>query len=244
MTALRKLVQEEMVHGLPKIGQVGQLCEACQAGKQQRTSFLTNAEYRVERCLELVHGDLCGPISPATPRGNKYFLLLVDDLSKYMWVAIIPSNDRAATAIKDIQARAEGESGLKLKALLTDRRGGGDDIFTMEYTTTGPATPMVDGADEAPTEESLLPGGAGDMEVDDDVDDENLDADHDGDAPLCFCNMNDILATPGFAPRALVAEELHVVSSNEPASFAEAEHSPSWRKAMMEEMDSIEENGT
>jgi hypothetical protein len=36
------------------------------------------------------------------PRGNKYFLLLVDDLSKYMWVAMIPSKDRVAAAIKDI----------------------------------------------------------------------------------------------------------------------------------------------
>jgi hypothetical protein len=54
--------------------------------------------------LKLVHGDLCGPISPATSRGNKYFLLLVDDLSRYMWVAVIPSNDHAATVIKDIQA--------------------------------------------------------------------------------------------------------------------------------------------
>jgi transposase InsO family protein len=87
------------------------------------------AEYRAERRLELVHGDLCGPISPVTPRGNKYFLLLVDDLSRYMWVAAIPSKDRAATAIKDIQARTEGESSLKLKALHTDRGG--------EFTATG-----------------------------------------------------------------------------------------------------------
>jgi hypothetical protein len=41
-----------------------------------------------------------------------------------------------------------------------------------------------------------------------------------------------------------VAEELHVVSSNEPASFTEAERSPRWWKAMMEEMMSIEENDT
>jgi hypothetical protein len=76
-----------------------------------------------ERRLELVHGDLCGPISLATPRGNKYFLLLVNDLSRYMWVATIHSKDRAAAAIKDIQAWAEGESDLKLKALRTDRGG-------------------------------------------------------------------------------------------------------------------------
>jgi hypothetical protein len=103
---------------------------------------------------------------------------------------------------------------------------------------------MVNGVDEVPTEESPLPAGAGDMEVDDNINDKNLDADHDDDTPLRFHNMSNILTTPGFAPRALVAEELHVMSSDEPASFAKAEHNPSWRKAMMEEMDSIEENGT
>jgi hypothetical protein len=103
---------------------------------------------------------------------------------------------------------------------------------------------MVDGADEAPTEESSLPTRAGDAEVDDDVDDENLDADHDDDALLRFRSMSDILVTPRFLPRALVAKELYVVSSEEPTSFSEAECSPSWRKAMMELMDSIEENGT
>jgi hypothetical protein len=86
------------------------------------------AEYRAEQCLELVHGDLCDPISSVMPRGNKYFLLLMNDLSKYMWVAMIPSKDRVAAAIKDIQAWAEGESGLKLKALHTDCRG--------EFTST------------------------------------------------------------------------------------------------------------
>jgi transposase InsO family protein len=54
------------------------------------------------------------------PRGNKYFLVLVDDLRRYMWVAMIPSMDHVAVAIKDIQARVEGESDLKLKAPRTD----------------------------------------------------------------------------------------------------------------------------
>jgi predicted transcriptional regulator len=59
--------------------------------------------------------------------------------------------------------------------------------------------------------------------VDDDVDDENLDADHDDNALLRFCSMSDIFATLGFTSRALVAEELHVVSSAKPGSFTEAE---------------------
>jgi hypothetical protein len=98
MVALRKLAQEELVHGLPEIGQVVHGLQE----EQRRTSFPAKAEYQVEQRLELVHSDLYGPISPATPRGNKYFLLLVHDLSRYMWVDMIPSKGHAAAAIKDI----------------------------------------------------------------------------------------------------------------------------------------------
>jgi transposase InsO family protein len=99
------------------------LCEACQAGKQRHTSFPVKAGYWARRCLELVHDNFCGPISPTMLRGNKYFLLLMDDLSRYMWVAMIPSKDHAAASIKEIQVWAEGEFGLKLRELHTDRKG-------------------------------------------------------------------------------------------------------------------------
>ena len=96
------------------------VCEACRLGSRRHISFSKQAEYRARELLDLVHGNLCGPIVPATSRGNKYFLLLVDDLSRYMWVVAIPSKDCATAAIKEIQARAEGMPGRKLRALCTD----------------------------------------------------------------------------------------------------------------------------
>ncbi|CAA7392031.1 unnamed protein product [Spirodela intermedia] len=47
MTALRKMAREELVRGLPAVGQVDQLCEACLAGKQKRSPFPEQGEYRV-----------------------------------------------------------------------------------------------------------------------------------------------------------------------------------------------------
>jgi hypothetical protein len=105
------------------MGHVERVCEVCQARKQRHTSFPEQAKYRARELLDLVHGNLCGPIAPATSGGNKYFLLLVDDLSRYMWVVAIPSKDYAMAAIKEIQARAEGESGCMLRALHIDRGG-------------------------------------------------------------------------------------------------------------------------
>jgi hypothetical protein len=79
---------------------------------------------------------MCGLIAPTTLRGNKYFLLLVNDLSRYMWVAMIPSKECAAVAIKEIQARAEGGFGIKLMALCTDREGGFTVREFKEYCVT------------------------------------------------------------------------------------------------------------
>lgn len=125
----------------------------------------------------------------------------------------------------------------------------------MEYSTLGHAAPVVDEAVEAPAGdapgEQSSPLGAGAHEQEpgspNGVDDDNLDADHDMDAPLRFQSIDDIIgqASPrGFAPRALVMEELHVVTADEPTTFTDAERSPGWRKVMMEEMESIKENGT
>ncbi|KAK2630796.1 hypothetical protein QOZ80_UnG0725510 [Eleusine coracana subsp. coracana] len=93
MAALRKLAREDMVRGLPEFGQAEGLCEACQAGKQWRSSFPAEAH-------------------------------------RFMWVAAIPSKDRAAAAIKEFQTKAEGEARVKLRALRIDR---GDEFTSAEF---------------------------------------------------------------------------------------------------------------
>jgi hypothetical protein len=83
--------------------------------------------------LELVHGDLCGKISPPTPAGNQFFLLMVDDRSRYMSVVLLPSKDRAAEAIREFRLRAEAETGEKLGTLRTDRGGEFNATSDAEY---------------------------------------------------------------------------------------------------------------
>jgi hypothetical protein len=47
-----------------------------------------------------VHGDLCGSVTPATHRGRHYFLLLVDDISRYMWVVVLGTNGEVVNVIR------------------------------------------------------------------------------------------------------------------------------------------------
>nr|AAK26118.1 putative gag-pol polyprotein [Oryza sativa Japonica Group] len=121
--ALKQLGNKEMVQGMPRVEHVEQFCDTCVLTKQRRLPFPRQASFRAEEKLELVHGDLCGPVTPATPGGRRFFLLLVDDVSRYMWVVLHDSKAAAADAIKHHQVAAEKECGRKLRVLRTNNGG-------------------------------------------------------------------------------------------------------------------------
>jgi transposase InsO family protein len=59
-------------------------------------------------------------------------LLLVDDLSRYMWVMVLGSKREAANAIKRVQVAAKAECGRKLCVLRTDNGG---EFTATEFTS-------------------------------------------------------------------------------------------------------------
>lgn len=63
----------QMVHVLPKVTQPKDVCTGCLISKQTRKPFPSQESYCAKQVLELVHGDLCGPIWLAMLTENKYF---------------------------------------------------------------------------------------------------------------------------------------------------------------------------
>lgn len=68
--ALRTMSTKQLVRGMPVIDRMAEYCDGCALGKQHRAPFPQATAFRAERGLELVHTDLCGPITPTTPGGN------------------------------------------------------------------------------------------------------------------------------------------------------------------------------
>lgn len=98
--AMKLMTTEKMAHGLPVFSQPKDVCEGCLMSKQTRRSFPHQTKYHATHALELIHGDLCGPISPETTAGNRYFLLLVDDFTRIMWIYMLKRKDGALGAFK------------------------------------------------------------------------------------------------------------------------------------------------
>nr|GEZ30476.1 zinc finger, CCHC-type [Tanacetum cinerariifolium] len=83
--SLKSMAQRDFVRGIPTIKHTTQICDVGLIGKHSGTTILKKAKARSTSSLDLVYGDLCGPITPPTPSRKKYIFLLVDDYSRYMW---------------------------------------------------------------------------------------------------------------------------------------------------------------
>jgi hypothetical protein len=100
--SLEKMGRLEMVRGLPPISHAEQFCDTRVLAKHHRGAFPKQSKYRTNKALELVHDDLCGPVKPVTPSGRRYFLLLIDDATRYIWVVLLTAKSEASSAIKRI----------------------------------------------------------------------------------------------------------------------------------------------
>lgn len=98
--ALTLMSSINMEIGLPRIAQPKEICTGCLMSKQTRKGFPKQSEFHTTKALELVHGDLCGPITPSTPGGNRYIFLLVDDYTRVMWCYLLKGKDEAFHAFK------------------------------------------------------------------------------------------------------------------------------------------------
>ncbi|KAL8157792.1 hypothetical protein AgCh_002484 [Apium graveolens] len=121
--AVKLMTEHEMVYGVPRFSLPKELCTGCLMSKQMRKPFPGQASFHAKKVLELIHGDLCGLITPATLGGNRYFLLFVDDFSRMMWAYMLASKDEALQAFKKFKVQVEREHANKIKVLRTDRGG-------------------------------------------------------------------------------------------------------------------------
>nr|GEV53565.1 zinc finger, CCHC-type [Tanacetum cinerariifolium] len=67
--SLKSMAQRDLIHGIPTIKHATQVYDVCLIGKHSRAPFFKKAKARSTSPLDLVYGDLCGPITPPTPSG-------------------------------------------------------------------------------------------------------------------------------------------------------------------------------
>uniref|UniRef100_A0AAV1UD57 Retrovirus-related Pol polyprotein from transposon TNT 1-94 n=1 Tax=Peronospora matthiolae TaxID=2874970 RepID=A0AAV1UD57_9STRA len=99
------------------------VCEGCALGKQTRVRFQSNTTARTSKLLEVIHSDVCGPMSMATFSGKRYFVTFIDDKSRYCVVYLLKSKSEVAAKFMEYAAMAETQTGKRVKYLQSDNGG-------------------------------------------------------------------------------------------------------------------------
>ena len=117
---LVKIRKKEVVREILEITKpANAMCKHCQYGKQTKVEFKTK-EYSTTKELELMHIDLCGPMRTEGLKGEKYFMLLVDDYTIMTWVYSLKKKSEALEHLIIFKEMVENKTELKIKTLRSD----------------------------------------------------------------------------------------------------------------------------
>ena len=84
-------------------------CEPCLMGKITKTLFFRTME-RAADLLEIIHTDVCDPMSIDARGGYRYFLTFIDDLSRYGYIYLVKHKSETFEKIQIISERSRKSS--------------------------------------------------------------------------------------------------------------------------------------
>lgn len=156
-SSLEKLIKNNLVAGMDenlKVNKV-EFCEPCISGKMTRLPF--GSRTKSTRLLEIIHSDVCGPISPESFDGNKYFVTFIDDFSNFTVVYLIKHKNQVFNCFQDYVKMVHSMfSNLRISKLRCDNGGEyisnafinycSDNGIIVDYTV--PYTPQQNGKAE------------------------------------------------------------------------------------------------
>ncbi|PKU67898.1 Retrovirus-related Pol polyprotein from transposon TNT 1-94 [Dendrobium catenatum] len=130
-------------------------CSACVRAKSHRLSFILSSP-KTTKCLQLIHSDIWGPSPVVSLNGYKYYLLFVDDYTRFSWVYPLRTKSEKFKIFVKFKSMAENQFQSSIKCLRTD--GGGEYInhsfkkflthYGIVHQVTCPYTPQQNGVAE------------------------------------------------------------------------------------------------
>jgi len=98
------------------------VCESCIQGKMTKAPFI-GVGHRATDLLELIHSDVCGLMNHTAMSGFRYFVIFIDDLSRYGYVFLIKHKSETFEKFKEFRNEVEKQTGMYIKCLRSDRGG-------------------------------------------------------------------------------------------------------------------------
>jgi hypothetical protein len=138
------MIEENLVTGikLNSLTAPDPICEPCLAGKMHANPFPSSTS-RASRPLELVHSDDHGPVSVQTHSGYRYWVIFIDDYTKFWVLYLMKLKSQTFACFKQFKAYAENHFRAKIGTLREDKGGKSicqeSSVSCMGFSTSTPS---------------------------------------------------------------------------------------------------------
>jgi hypothetical protein len=122
---IKKMAKSGSIHSLKLATQdPDHLCTGCQYGKHQRSSFSINSpRQRSKFPGQLIHADICGPMSTPSIGRSLYYILFKDDATRFTFVFCVPHKSEVLNCFQQVCRTILWNTGKEVQVLRTDRGG-------------------------------------------------------------------------------------------------------------------------
>ena len=98
---------------------INKACEVCQRAKQNREKF-TLSDHKAVDVFELIHCDLWGPYRTPSSCGASYFLTIVDNCSRVVWISLLIDKKEVTRTLINFFAMVERQYNIRVKIVRSD----------------------------------------------------------------------------------------------------------------------------
>ena len=101
-------------YGLPiLLGNKFESCDACMSSKSHHLPY-SKSSHQTNKALEIIHSDLWGPSPVISHAINRYYVMFIDDFTRYTWLYPLKLKSDVFQAFIDFQHRIERQFNQKI----------------------------------------------------------------------------------------------------------------------------------
>ena len=113
-------IASKAVSGIPEIQEKHEgIFKGCVQGKNAKKTF-PNSENKAKGILEIVHSDVCGPMSSNSRSRYVYYVSFIDDFSRKTWIYFLKGKNEVFNKFKEFKALVENHTERNIKTLQSD----------------------------------------------------------------------------------------------------------------------------
>ena len=87
--------------------------KGCVKGEYTKKTF-PSSESKAKGILEIIHSDLCGPMSSSSLSGSVYYVSFIDDFSRKAWIYFMKNKYEIFSKLKEFKALIKNNTEKKI----------------------------------------------------------------------------------------------------------------------------------